>query len=239
MTEPTPTVPWLAGLGGAAAGFLALVIMLLTVRVSVANAGDRLKRPDLDKPKVAVADNSEVAYCTPRFKEVLQRVLHSCGLADTGTRRGCKPTDVKTFASISDEDFNELFTPLKGRGGVIQFDNGKSDLDEEGKKLLDDRWLDRKGARYFFIVARGSRTGTQARNRQISHERANSVMFQIKAVAKDDPDLDKKVGMLWLGNEYAQLSADYCTWSISRSGKKCDDEAINRSAFVSWVDCRL
>jgi outer membrane protein OmpA-like peptidoglycan-associated protein len=170
---------------------------------------------------------------------VLQRVLHSCGLADTGTRRGCKPTDVKTFASISDEDFNELFTPLKSRGGVIQFDHGKSDLDEEGKKLLEDRWVDRKGARYFFIVARGSRTGTQARNRQISHERANSVMYHIKALAKDDPDLDKKVGMLWLGNEYAQLSTDYCTWPISRPGKKCDDEAINRSAFVSWVDCRL
>jgi outer membrane protein OmpA-like peptidoglycan-associated protein len=239
MTEPTTSAPWVAGIGAAAAGFVALGVMLLSVRVSVANAGDRLKRPDLEKPKVAVADNSEVAYCTPRFKEVLQRVLHSCGLADTGTRRGCKPTDVKTFASISDEDFNELFTPLKGRGGVIQFDNGKSDLDEEGKKLLEDRWLDRKGARYFFIVARGSRTGTQARNRQISHERANSVMFQIKAIAKDDPDLDKKVGMLWLGNEYAQLSADYCTWPVSRPGKKCDDEAINRSAFVSWVDCRL
>jgi hypothetical protein len=239
MTEPTKTLPWVAALGGVAAGCLALAIMLLTVRVSVANAGDRLKRPDLEKPKVAVADNSEVAYCTPRFKEVLQRVLHSCGLADTGTRRGCKPTDVKTFASISDDDFNELFTPLKSRGGVIMFDNGKSDLDEEGKKLLEDRWLDRKGARYFFMVARGSRTGTQARNRQISHERANSVMFQIKAAAKDDPDLDKKVGMLWLGNEYAQLHADYCTWPISRPGKKCDDEAINRSVFVSWVDCRL
>jgi outer membrane protein OmpA-like peptidoglycan-associated protein len=239
MTESNQTAPWAAGVGGAFAGLFALGIMLLTVRVSVANAGDRLKHPEVDKPKIAVADNSEVAYCTPRFKEVLQRVLHSCGLADTGTRRGCKPTDVKTFASINDDDFNELFTPLKGRGGVIMFDNGRSELDEEGKKALEDRWLDRKGARYFFVVARGSRTGTQARNRQLSHERANSVMFQIKAVAKDDPDLDKKVGMLWLGNEYAQLHSDYCTWPISRPGKKCDEEAINRSAFVSWVDCRL
>ncbi len=239
-SEPSKLAPWLAGLAAAAAGLLALLIMLVAVRVSVANAGERLKRPDVEKPKVAIADNSEVAYCTPRFKEVLQRVLHSCGLADTGTRRGCKPTDVKTFASINDEDFNELFTPLKGRGGVIMFDNGKSDLDEEGKKLLEDRWLDRKGARYFFIVARGSRTGTQARNRQLSHERANTVMFQIKSIAKEeDPELDKKVGMLWLGNEYAQLPSDYCSWPISRTGKKCDEEAINRSAFVSWVDCRL
>jgi len=44
---------------------------------------------------------------------------------------------------------------------------------------------------------------------------------------------------LWLGNEYAQLDKDFCTWSTSRQGEKCDAESINRSAFVSWVDCRL
>ena len=54
-----------------------------------------------------------------------------------------------------------------------------------------------------------------------------------------DPDLDKQVGLLWLGNEFAQLSKDWCDWPNSRAGKKCDPEAINRSAFVSWVDCRL
>jgi outer membrane protein OmpA-like peptidoglycan-associated protein len=119
------------------------------------------------------------------------------------------------------------------------FDTGKSELDPEAKRVLEGRWFDRKGARYFFVVARGSRTGTQARNRQLSHERANSVMYYIKEATKDDPELDKKVGMLWLGNEYAQLSADFCSWAVSRPGKKCDEEAINRSAFVSWVDCRL
>jgi outer membrane protein OmpA-like peptidoglycan-associated protein len=187
---------------------------------------------------VAVAEHAEVAYCTPRFKQVLERVLHSCGLATEGTRRGCKPADVKTFASISDDDFNELFTPLKDRGGVVLFDVGKEDLDEEAKKLLADRWADRKGARYFFVVARASKTGSPEKNRALSHRRANSILYYLKEIA-NDPEIEKKVGLLWLGNEFAQLSKEYCTWPNSRAGKKCDDESINRSAFVSWVDCRL
>lgn len=221
-------------------GVTALLLLVLTfaVRSSVASAGERLVVPEAEKPQVAVAQHAEVAYCTPRFKQVLERVLHSCGLAKDETRRGCKPADVKTFASISDEDFNELFTPLKDRGGVIMYDEGKDELDAKAKKVLEERWFDRKGARYFFVVARASKTGTPAKNRALSHRRANSVMFHIKEVAKD-PDLDKKVGLLWLGNEYAQLSKEYCAWPNSRSGEKCDDEAINRSAFVSWVDCRL
>jgi hypothetical protein len=63
-------------------------------------------------------------------------------------------------------------------------------------------------------------------------------MYHLKEVA-NDLELEKKVGLLWLGNEFAQLSKEYCSWQTSRSDKKCDDEAINRSAFVSWVDCRL
>jgi len=212
---------------------------LVTVSASVASAGQRLVTPEADRPKVAVADQAEVGYCTPRFKEVLERVLHSCGLASGEDRRGCKPADVKTFASISDDDFNELFTPLKGRGGVLMFDNGKDELDENALKLLDEKWFERKGARYFFVVARASKTGTQASNRALSHRRANSVMFRIKETAKDDPDVEKKVGLLWLGNEFAQLSKAYCEWNNSRPGEKCNEEAINRSAFVSWVDCRL
>jgi outer membrane protein OmpA-like peptidoglycan-associated protein len=228
----------LAGLIGTGATVLALACVTLAVRSWVSAASERLTTPEAEKPKVAIADQAEVAYCTPRFKEVLERVLHSCGLASDETRRGCKPSDVKTFASISDEDFNELFTPLKERGAVIQFDEGMDDLDEGGKKLLDDKWFARKGARYFFVVARASKSGTQTKNRALSHRRANSVMYHLKEVA-NDPELEKKVGLLWLGNEFAQLSKEYCSWQTSRSDKKCDDEAINRSAFVSWVDCRL
>lgn len=225
-----------------AAGGLATLILLgalsMSVSAGVERAGQRLTTPEAEKPKVAIADHAEVPYCTPRFKQVLERVLHSCGLSGGENRRGCKPADVKTFASISDDDFNELFTPLKDRGAVVLFDTAKEDLDDEAKKLLTDRWADRKGARYFFVVARASKTGSPEKNRALSHRRANSIMYFLKELSKD-PEIEKKVGLLWLGNEFAQLSKEYCTWPNSRPGKKCDDESINRSAFVSWVDCRL
>lgn len=223
---------------GALATLLALGALSVSVSAGVKSAGQRLTTPEAEKPKVAVADHAEVPYCTPRFKQVLERVLHSCGLSGGENRRGCKPADVKTFASISDEDFNELFTPLKDRGGVVLFDTAKDELDEEAKKLLADRWSERKGARYFFVVARASKTGSPDKNRALSHRRANSIMYFLKELSKD-PEIEKKVGLLWLGNEFAQLSKEYCKWPNSRSGKKCDDESINRSAFVSWVDCRL
>lgn len=240
--QPTPPGPsggmsTIAGFVGASGVVALLTIATVSVRVWVSSATDRLEHPG-EKPKVAIADQAEVAYCTPRFKEVLERVLHSCGLAQDETRRGCKPADVKTFASISDSDFNELFTPLKDRGAVILFDEGMQDLDDGAKKLLEDKWFERKGARYFFVVARASKTGNQAKNNALSHRRANSVMYHLTSVA-NDPDIDKKVGLLWLGNEFAQLSKDYCSWPTSRPNEKCDEEAINRSAFVSWVDCRL
>ena len=231
----------IAGAMGACVFGLALVLAGAGVRSSVRAAGVRLTAVEAEKekkPAVAIADQAEEKYCTPRFKEVLERVLHSCGLIQGEERRGCKPADVKTFASISDADFNELFTPLKQRGGVIMFDTGKEDLDQGAKDLLDDRFIDRKGARYFFVVARASKTGTSAKNRALSHRRANSVLFRVKETSKD-PEIEKMVGLLWLGDEFAQLPKEFCEWSNSRSGKKCDDEAINRSAFVSWVDCRL
>ncbi len=211
----------------------------LAVRSWTSSAAQRLVTPEAEKPKVAIADQAEVAYCTPQFKQVLERVLHSCGLAEgEGARRGCKPADVKTFASISDDDFNALFTPLKDRGGVVMFDEGKDDLDDRAKKLLEERWFARKGARYFFVVARASKTGNQDKNRALSHRRANSVMYFLTQLA-NDPEIEKKVGLLWLGNEFAQLSKEYCGWPNSRADEKCDEEPINRSAFVSWVDCRL
>jgi len=242
--EPTPPAPAgggglspLAGWLGATGVVVLLALATISVRVWVSSAANRLEHP-AEKPKVAIADQAEVAYCTPRFKEVLERVLHSCGLAQDETRRGCKPADVKTFASISDADFNELFTPLKDRGAVILFDEGMQDLDDGAKKMLEDKWFQRKGARYFFVVARASKSGNQAKNRALSHRRANSVMYYLTSVA-NDPEIDKKVGLLWLGNEFAQLSKDYCGWPTSRANEKCDEEAINRSAFVSWVDCQL
>jgi len=226
--------------GIVAACAAAALVLLATGAVAsiVHGAKTRLENPTAPVEKVAVADDAEVAYCTPEFKTVLQRVLSACGLVGTEQRRGCQPADVKTFASINDADFNALFTPLKDRGAVILFDDNSDALDDGAKKLLEERWADRKGARYFFVVARASRDGTTEGNRALSHKRANSVLFDLHAVAPDD-DLDKEVGLLWLGSEFAQLPATYCDWPNSRSGKRCTPEAINRSAFVSWVDCRL
>jgi len=233
---------FLPAIVGGAIGVVVLLATTLTVRATVSGAATRLTHPEpapmSAESKVAIADQSEEKYCTPNFKTVLQRVLNACGLVGGEARRGCQPADVKTFASINDEDFNALFTPLKDRGAVIMFDDASETLDAGAKKLLEDRWLDRKGARYFFIVARASRTGTADYNRTLSHKRANSVHFFLQEQFKD-PDLEKQVGMLWLGNEFAQLTKDYCDWPASRSSKQCSPEALNRSAFVSWVDCRL
>jgi outer membrane protein OmpA-like peptidoglycan-associated protein len=226
---------------GLVIGTAALLVALGVVGTSVSSAKRRLSHPnEAERPAVATAQEAEVAYCTSGFKQVLERVLHSCGLSTQTERRGCKPSDIKTFAAINDEDFNALFHPLRERGGVLMFDEGSDVLDEAGQKLLDERWFERKGARYFFVVARASKTGTPAQNRALSHRRANSVMFFLQKISGEtEEELNQRVGLLWLGNEYAQLSQDYCEWPRSRAEAECGDEPINRSAFVSWVDCRL
>jgi outer membrane protein OmpA-like peptidoglycan-associated protein len=229
-----------AGVVGLAAGCVILAASAITVHGQVRGAGERLKTgATLEKPKVAIANDAEASYCTPAFKEVLARVIHACGLVGGDSRRGCQPADVKTLASINDDDFNALFTPLKSRGAVIMFDDGQDKLDDQAKQIIEDRWLDRRGARYFFVVARASKSGGADFNRSLSHKRANSVLFDVSDKFKDkDPDIDKEVGLLWLGSEFAQLGKDYCDWNVSRPGK-CSAEAINRSAFISWVDCQL
>ncbi len=226
-----------------AGGAVALIASLAFVHGEVRAAGRRLSEPAAKDPtqQAAVADHTEAPYCTPQFKTVLQRVLNACGLVGQESRRGCQPADVKTLASISDDDFNALFTPLSQRGAIILFDDNGEKLDDGAKKMLADRWEDRRGARYFFVVARASKSGSADMNRALSHKRANSVQFFLQENYKDkDADLDKQLGMLWLGKEFAQLNKNYCTdWQNSRPGKPCNDDAINRSAFVSWVDCRL
>jgi outer membrane protein OmpA-like peptidoglycan-associated protein len=237
---------WLPGSIATVLGLGLLLALTLSVRQTCVAAGARLITPDVSKPKVATADHAEAAYCTPQFKDVLQRVLHSCGLMEENTRRGCKPADVKTFASISDEDFNALFRPLKERGGMVLFETGRDELNESAKKLIDQVWEDRRGARYFLVVGRASTTGTTEKNRALSHRRANSVLFRAKELSPEDEEIDRKVGLLWLGSEFAQLDPlEFCAWRTSFEGggpdskAKCDDKAVNQSAFASWVDCRL
>ena len=184
-----------SGIVGLSAGCVALVASVFALQGQVSAAGERLKTGATEEPKsqVAIANDAEAPYCTPAFKQVLQRVLNACGLVGTDSRRGCQPADVKTLASISDDDFNALFTPLKDRGAVIMFDDGSEKLDEGGKKVIDDLWVDRRGGRYFFVVARASKTGTPDLNRALSHKRANSVLFEI-GDKFNDADLDKQVG---------------------------------------------
>ena len=55
----------------------------------------------------------------------------------------------------------------------------------------------------------------------------------------NDPDLERQVGLLWLGEEYAQLPDNFCNWQRSGTSESCTSEDLNRSAFVTWIDCRL
>ena len=55
----------------------------------------------------------------------------------------------------------------------------------------------------------------------------------------NDPDLDQEVGLLWLGEEFAQLDEEYCQWARSKSEAPCAGAELNRSAFIAWIDCRL
>ncbi len=229
-----------AGVIGLTIGCVLIAASTLVVKAEVSDAAVRLRTGVTEdkKPKAAIANDAEAPYCTPQFKTVLEKVLHACGLVGGQERRGCQPADVKSLAQISDDDFNALFTPLKSRGAVIMFDDGAEKLDEGAKKMIEELWTDRRGARYFFVVARASKTGGADFNRTLSHKRANSVLFFLSDKFKE-PDLDKQVGLLWLGNEFAQLGKEYCEWNTSRDKKRCSAEAINRSAFVSWVDCQL
>jgi outer membrane protein OmpA-like peptidoglycan-associated protein len=184
-----------------------------------------------------VASASDVAYCNPELKRILRRVLMSCGLVGNGAVRGCQPVQAKNVATMSGHDFNALFQPMKDRGGIILFDKDKSELDPAGIQLVDQVFADQRGASWFFVVARASPEGTIEHNRDLSKARAEAVMAHLRQQFKD-PDLDKEVGMLWLGKEFAQLDTQFCDWKRS-STEQCGAKEINRSAFVAWIDCQL
>jgi outer membrane protein OmpA-like peptidoglycan-associated protein len=185
-----------------------------------------------------VASASDVAYCSPELKRILRRVLMSCGLVGGGAARGCQPVQAKNVATMSGPDFNALFRPMKDRGGIVQFEKDKSDLDAGDVGLVDQVFADQRGASWFFVVARASPEGTVEHNRELSRGRAEAVMAHLRQQFKD-PDLDKEVGLLWLGEEFAQLEAEFCAWKRSSTGTACTAEEINRSAFIAWIDCQL
>lgn len=192
---------------------------------------------DGDDSEVATASAADREYCNADLKKVLRRVLKSCGLLDSGSVRGCEPADAEAVATMKGSDFNALFTPMKERGGIIQFDQDSATLDERAETLVERVFADQRGASYFFVVARASPEGAAEYNQKLSRKRANAVMEHLKSEF-DDPDLKREVGLLWLGEEYAQLEKKFCNWRRSRSGE-CSTRKLNRSAFMAWIDCTL
>jgi outer membrane protein OmpA-like peptidoglycan-associated protein len=189
-----------------------------------------------DQPAVAAA--ADVGYCSPELKKILRRVLMSCGLVGGNASRGCQPVQAKNVATMSGSDFNALFRPMKDRGGIVEFDLDKADLDPNDIAMVDQVFSDQKGASWFFVVSRASPEGSVTHNRDLSKQRAEAVMNHLHERFKD-PDLDKEVGMLWLGEEFAQLENEFCAWKRSSTGTACTPEELNRSAFVAWIDCQL
>lgn len=189
-----------------------------------------------EAPPVAAA--ADVGYCSPELKKILRRVLMSCGLVGGEASRGCQPVQAKNVATMSGSDFNALFRPMKDRGGIIQFDLDKAELDPADVALVDQVFADQRGASWFFVVARASPEGSVTHNRDLSKARAEAVMAHLRERFKD-PDLDKEVGLLWLGEEFAQLEQEFCDWKRSATGATCSPEELNRSAFVAWIDCQL
>jgi len=219
-----------------------LVALSATVGSWVGAAGSRLKQEmaaGKSDSGVAIAAASDETYCTPELKQILRRVLTSCGLVKDGQAgRGCQPMEAKSVASMAGQDFNALFKPLANRAAIIQFEQGKSDLDPGAIALLEQKFADQRGASYFFVVSRSSPEGAVEKNRALSQARAGAVLSYLKT-RFNDPDLEQEVGLLWLGEEFAQLEQEYCQWTRSKPEGPCTGNELNRSAFIAWIDCRL
>lgn len=203
-------------------------------------AGARLEeatRTQAEKPK-HVAQASDVEYCSAELKTILKRVLQSCGLLQNGQVRGCQPMQAKNVAAMSHGDFNDLFLPLAPRAGILQFDQDSAELDPQDTALLDKIFGEQGGASYFFVVARSSPEGDEVYNRDLSQRRGQAVLDHLRTTF-NDPDLDKEVGLLWLGEEVAQLDEEFCKWQRSGPADSCQAADLNRSAFVAWIDCTL
>jgi outer membrane protein OmpA-like peptidoglycan-associated protein len=223
-------------------GILALLLAPFLVNLWMGGAARRLAEAEAaergeDAPAVATAAEADEEYCTPQLRQILRRVLTSCGLIG-GSGRGCQPVEARSVATMDDADFNALFVPMQGRGGIVQFEQASSDFDPSDLQLVDRVFADRRGASYFLVVARASPEGSVQINRELSRARAEQVMTHLHETFQD-PELDQQVGLLWLGEEYAQLDPSFCQWERSGEVGACAPEDLNRSAFVAWIDCRL
>lgn len=216
---------------------VALAIPTIFVASSLRSAERRLRETEAKPSEVAVASSAEDAYCTPQLKTIIRRVASACGLIEGSGGRGCEPMAAKKVAALSGDDFNSLFLPLSKRAHIVQFDADVVDLDEGAKAEVEKAWSDQRGASFFFVVARASPDGAPEHNQELSRKRAEAVLDHLSAKFQD-PDLKKEVGLLWLGEGFAQLGDEFCSWSRSRAGE-CTAKEINRSAFVAWIDCAI
>src|SRR5690606_18812697 len=94
------------------------------------------------------------------------------------------------------------------------YDADAAQLDPTDERLIDQVFADQRGASYFFVVARASPDGSVEHNRKLSQERAEAVLSYLEK-RFDDPDLQREVGLLWLGEEFAQLDREFCRWRRS------------------------
>lgn len=224
-----------------AAGVILLFGSTLMVGSWAHSAEARMLAAEADvsaEPMAAVAQQANAGYCTPELKQVLRRVLQSCGLLGSGQVRGCQPADAKQVAALAGADFNALFMPMAERAGVVEFEKNGATLDEADRALVNRIFADQQGASYFFVVSRASPEGSVQHNRALSQRRADAVLAHLRE-AFDDPDLDREVGLLWLGEEFAQLDDQFCSWDRSGDARRCNTDDLNRSAFVAWIDCQL
>lgn len=216
-----------------------LLAVALPVSIWVHSAAARLEDEQSGKGSgVAVAKAADEGYCSGDLKRILKRVLTSCGLLQGGGSRGCQPLQARQVAAMSGGDFNALFLPLAERAAIIQFDQDSAELDGQALSLLEKTFSAQRGASYFLVVSRASPEGAAGYNRELSRKRAGAVLEHIKAKF-NDPDLEREVGLLWLGAEFAQLDKDFCRWTRSRPEGNCSTTELNRSAFIAWIDCRL
>ena len=133
-----------------AARLAALLVMLAIPAAATAkwigSAETSLAEATAPAEAPAVDAASDVAYCNPELKKILRRVLMSCGLVGGNAARGCQPIQAKNVATMSGGDFNALFRPRKERGGIVQFELDKSDLDGADTALVDKVFADQRGA---------------------------------------------------------------------------------------------
>lgn len=216
---------------------VALAIPVILVAAWASAAQTRLKETANAASDVAIASVSDDSYCTPRLKAIIRRVAGACGLIEGGGGRGCQPMEAKNVAALSGDEFNALFKPLSKRAHIIQFDPSKTELDPDAAATVEKAWSDQRGASFFFVVSRASTDGATELNETLSRDRAKGVLTHLQSKFKDD-DLKNQVGLLWLGEQYAQLGDEFCSWNRSRAGE-CTAAEINRSAFVAWIDCAI